>query len=244
MLPSYIKSLSSRNEDIQSLQNDITKLIESINEVKNDLEAFERIIHSRLDGEIRRLQELSLLYKKNKQEKKLKRLEQKQRGKNYKAPTLPKPIDQYREAHSNLDNAEHKELRRLYKEAIVQVHPDKISHEGKTDHINRATDLTAQLNTIYKSGDLEELLNFYQYVILGNSLDDPEIHMPVVDGDLRLAHLIKKKEALKKQLNDLKESYTYGILTTYENPLTFIDELYTQLHERIKLMEKRTKKAK
>ncbi|HSJ67040.1 MAG TPA: hypothetical protein VK921_05170 [Anditalea sp.] len=244
MLPSYKNSLASKNEDIQSLQSDITKLSESINEVKNDLEAFERIIHTRLDGEIRRLQELNILYKKNKQEKKQKRLEQKQRGKNYKAFTLPKPIDPRQVHHSNINAAEQKELRRLYKEAIVQVHPDKISHEGKTDHINRATDLTAQLNTIYKSGDLEELLNFYQYVILGNSLEDPEINMPEVDGDLRLAHLIKKKKALTKQLCDLKDSYTYGILTTYENPLTFIDELYIQLHERIKLMEKRTKKAK
>jgi len=244
MLPSYNKFPLSNDEDIKKLQSEIKALEESLNGVKNDLEAFERIIHSRLDQEIRRLHELNHLYKKNKREKKLKRLEQKQKGKNYIAPTHLKTVELKREPLSNLDAAEQKELRRLYKEAIVQVHPDKINHAGETENIIRATDLTAQLNNIYKSGDLEELLNFYQYIILSNSLDDPEINMPEVDGDLRLAHLIKKKEALIKQLNNLKESYTYGILTTYENPLTFIDELYIQLHERIKLMEKRTKKAK
>jgi len=244
MLPSYDHQPLSNDHNIRKLQKEITALNEAIEGVKNELETFERIIHNKLNQEIRRLHELNQIYKSNKLEKKLKRLEQKQRGKNYKAPTQLKPANPKHAPHSDLDAAEQKELRRLYKEAIVQVHPDKINHAGETENIIRATDLTAQLNNIYKSGDLEELLNFYQYVILGNSLDDLQIIMPEVDGDLRLAHLMKKKDALTKQLSELKDSYTYGILTTYENPLTFIDELYIQLHERIKLMEKRTKKAK
>jgi len=244
MLPSSDQSPVPAKGDIYKLQKEIALLQEDYREAKGKLEDFERVIHSRLDREIRRLHELNSLYKKHKQDKKLKRLEQKKKGKNYKDSTQIKPLNQTQASKSNPDAAEQKELRRLYKEAIVQVHPDKIHHAGEANHIHRATHLTAKLNEIYKSGDLEELLNFYQYIIIGNNSDDLKIQMPEVDGKLRISHLIKKKETLEKQIAELKDSYTYGILISYDNPLTFIDELYIQLHERIKLMEKRTKKAK
>lgn len=238
-------TLTKSNGPLSFLQREIAALEAELEKVQNDLGAFENIIHSRLSQEIRRLKELSSLYKKQKRDKKLKRLEQKQRGKNYKAPTHLQPSQVSLKQMNDASEEERKELKRLYKEAVVHVHPDKINHGGEHHKISQATALTAQLNGIYQRGDLEELINFYDHVILGNTTPNIEPTLiSTVDENLRLAHLSRKLETLSRQLHDLKNSYTYGILTTYENPLTFIDELYIQLHERITLMEKRTKKAK
>jgi len=230
---------------LSELQKEVAVLEAELEKAQNDLRDFERMIHLRLDREISRLKELSDLYKKQKRDKKLKRLEQKQRGKNYKAPTQLQKGQETPKESSEVSSEEKKELRRLYKDAVVMVHPDKINHGGEQEKINHATALTAQLNGIYQRGDLEELINFYEFVILGNPITDHDnANKLPVDDKLRLIHLAKKKDLLSKQLQELKSAYTYGILTSYEDPLTFIDELYLQLHERIKLMEKRTKKAK
>jgi len=239
------KNPPSTSNQLSQLQKDVAALEAELVKVQDDLKAFESIIHRRLDQEIRRLKELSDLYKKLKQAKKLKRLEQKQKGKNYKAPTHLQKVQEEQNSSSDASPEERKELRRLYREAVVQVHPDKINHGGENEKIHQATVLTAQLNGIYQRGDLEELINFYEYVILGNPISELESpNTSAIDAKLRVTHLNRKKDQLSKQLLDLKSAYTYGILTTYEDPLTFIDELYIQLHERIKLMEKRTKKAK
>lgn len=242
MLPQ--KNPTSIGNQLTQLQKEIAGLEAELEKIQNELGAFENIIHRRLDQEIRRLKELSDIYKKQKRDKKLKRQEQKQRGKNYKAP-IQLQVQQSTKENSDASPEEKKELRRLYKEAVVQVHPDKINHGGLHDKIHHATALTAQLNGIYQRGDLEELINFYENVILGNPITDLEpSSVSPVDEKLRVMHLSRKKESLSLKLHDLRFSYTYGILITYEDPLTFIDELYIQLHERIKLMEKRTKKAK
>ena len=245
MLPQLDKSPCTSNDQLSRLQKEISALETDLKQVTNDLGAFTNVIHLRLDQEIRRLKELSELYKKQKRAKKLKRLEQKQRGKNYIAPTQLQTGQKPKQESSDASKEEQKELRRLYKKVVVQVHTDKINHGGESEKIHHATTLTAELNGIYQRGDLEELINFYEYVILKSPIRDSEpSDFSLVDQRIRVAHLSKKKETLSQQLVDLKNSYTYGILTTYEDPLTFIDELYIQLHERILLMEKRTKKAK
>ncbi|KEO75752.1 J domain-containing protein [Anditalea andensis] len=242
MLPSTHQPNLSPEDHIKKLLEEITSIEQSLNDIKKELSDFQNTIHKRLENEIKKLDELNQLYKNYKKEKKSKRLLQKQKGKNYIPPTGIKQVNTTPLPPTNLEAAEQKELRKLYKQAIVHVHPDKLLHAATAEHIHRATDLTARLNEIYQSGDLEELLNFYQYVILDNAKEDQIIHIPEVNEKIRLSHLTKKKKMIEKELAELKSTYTYGILSTYENPLSFIDELYTQFHERIKLMEKRTKK--
>src|SRR5680860_1114419 len=48
---------------------------------------------------------------------------------------------------------------------------------------------------------------------------------------------------LKKLLQLAKTNHTYKVLTEYENPLTFIDELKEYYHDRIYKLKKRTRKA-
>jgi hypothetical protein len=233
---------NSSSDPLSSLQAEISELQAELEKVKKELNVFETEIRAKLDREIARIQELTILYKKQKREKKEKRLEQKKRGKNYKEPKQVNRSEKIKGDEISLSIHEQKELKRIYKEAIVQVHPDKIDHKGEVDKIQRATLITTQLNAIYKSGDLEELINFYQYIILGNELSEKDKSMEnTADPKARLLFLRRKKETLIKNLEELKASYIYNVLTTYENPLSFIEELHQQFKERIVQLEKRTR---
>ena len=233
----------STDDPMSSLQMDIVKLEADYNKVNKELRDFEAKIHIRLDKQIIRIRELFELYKKQKREKKAKRLEQKKRGKNYKEP---KQVIHHLEPEGNsstLSLDEQRELKRLYKEAVVQVHPDKFIHSGEHDKIQRANAITAQLNGIYKRGDLEELINFYQYIISGNTVFETGLSPePAVDKKVRMETLKRKKEALLEQLEQLRSTYIYTVLTSYDNPLSFINELEIQFQERILQLEKRTRK--
>jgi hypothetical protein len=230
-------------DPIGALQQEIAVLESSIEGIRKEVGVFENQLHSRLDREISRIRELTELYKRQKQEKKAKRLEQKKRGKNW---VEPRPLPQRppaRDVSPSAPTKEQQALKRLYREAVVQVHPDKLMQAGGgTDRIARATALTAHLNALYKRGDLEEMLLFWEQIV-GNtaSLLESGGQQPPIDGALRLETLKRKKEHLVLQLEQLKNSYSYQVLTTYENPLSFIDELYLQFMERIKQLEKRTR---
>ena len=242
---SFNKIEGSFDNPAGRVQGEIAVLEAELAKIKKGLRAFEMEIHSRLHREIARIRELAELYKSHKKEKKAKRLDQKKRGKNYVEPKQVQLNNKDREEGKTLGLEEQKALKRLYKEAVVQVHPDKFVHAGEQDRIQRANAVTAQLNGIYQRGDLEELINFYEEIVGGNAIHESSYRKEAIpDLNLRLESLLKKKEAMGKQLEQLKTSYAYNVLTTYENPLTFIDELHLQLLDRIKQLEKRTKKVR
>lgn len=238
------KNEDSQAELVARLQQEITGLEAEFEQVKKELRAFETDIHSHLHRQIARVRALSALYKEQKKAKKAKRLEQKKRGKNYKEPKQLEPRQEREEAEVVLQDDEQKELKRLYREAVVQVHPDKFSRTGEDTEIQRATSLTARLNEIYKRGDLDELINFYQSVISGSELAGRILPMEnKVDSATRLAALERKKEAVRMKLDQVRNSYSNTVLQTYENPLYFIEELRVQLEEQIRKLEKRTRKG-
>jgi hypothetical protein len=236
------KSLSN-DGSIQKLNDEIRHLEEMISRIGEDINGFEKSIRLKLNSLIFRMTVLSEKMKEKQVLKKAKRLEQKKRGKNYKEPVQlinSKPVNK---AVHQVNKGEDLELKRLYKEAIVQVHPDKLGPGGEEDAIKTATDLTAQLNGIYKNGDLEALLNFYQNIILAHpNFEHRAIDLPSIDPKIRLAALISKKEELARQLQKLENNYLFHVLKTYEDPMTFIDELELQFQEKITKLEKRTRK--
>jgi hypothetical protein len=237
------KKNSVPNKDsIQKLLAEISVLEENISIIGGEIYTFENTLRHKLGLLISRLVSLNEKMKEKQQLKKAKRLEQKKRGKNYKEPVQvlsPKPAKKFTPESSE---DEKQELRRLYKEAIVQVHPDKLG-PSEEDAVKTATDLTAQLNNIYKNGDLEQLLNFYQINILGNSGETSNLtEIVAVNPKIRLEALKTKKESLARKLQSLEANYLYHVLKTYDNPLTFIDELELQFQEKIGKLEKRTKK--
>ncbi|EMR01572.1 hypothetical protein [Cesiribacter andamanensis] len=225
------------------LQQEIREMETELESIKQELAPFEAQIHARLDGHMDRIQQLADLYKQQKREKKARRLEQKKRGKNWQEPTQLRTVQPSTEAPPAQADAIQRELRRLYKEAVVQVHPDKFVHAGEQERIQRATAITAQLNALYKRGDLEELIHFY-HAIMGSTAVAEKGRGAAglsVDPQLRLEALKRKKEEVRQRLEQIRGSYLYTVLKTYENPLLFIDELQQQFEERIQQLEKRTR---
>lgn len=239
-VPQLISPTPDPNE-LHALEQQIHTLETQLTEAEQMVNVFETQIRSKLYNEIRRINELTALYKQQKRDKKAKRLEQKKRGKNYKEPQGVLKTKPAGNAATTPGSDEQQELKRLYKEAIVHVHPDKFANDG--EHTSeKANALTVQLNAIYQSGDLQELKDFHEHILSGNAM----AHIPyqpstIADADALRTYLSRKRDELLQQLEALKEMHLYTVLQTYAEPLTFIDELRTQFVERILQLQKRTR---
>lgn len=232
--------VSNDNEQEQLLlKARINLLQKELNEIEQNTNAFESILRSHLVNVLIEEQELTVLYKKLQQAKKQKRLSQKKKGKNFKEVEELKVIFK-NNVTTNSEN-EQKEKKRLYREAMLHVHPDKFSMiEEKLD---LATDITTKLIEIYQTGNLADLQSFHTHIFSGNAL------MQFTETSDRNAntkedsYLKNEFEKLKKQLELAKTKHSYKVLTEYENPLTFIDELKDYYKDRIFKLKKRTRKS-
>jgi len=163
------KNLSSKQEKIQVLEKEIALLEAKLLELETAVNTFQAQIRSALAAQILRIQQLTNFYKTQKKAKKLKRLEQKKRGKNYHEPVGLKISNASFMAQKFVSADDKQQLKRLFKEAIVQIHPDKL--KDADDELNqRATAVTAQLNEVYQNGDLEELNRLHEHILSGNAL--------------------------------------------------------------------------
>lgn len=189
-----------------------------------------------LANELIEIQELTVLYKQQKKEKKLKRLAQKKRGKNYVEPIGLTVSLKSLKPEIPLESA--KEMKRLYREAMLQVHPDKFSIQE--DQLELATEVTTKLIEIYKSGDLEQLKLYHSHIFSGNAL---EIVGAMAKTENIADDLYLKNELIKveQQLQQAKEKYTYKVLTEYSDPMSFILELKEFYADKINKLKKRTR---
>jgi hypothetical protein len=221
------------------LKAQIKSLQQELNEIEQKTTAFEAILRSHLTNELIEEQELTVLYKKVQLAKKERRFAQKKKGKNFKEVEGLKVIIKNNTNSTSEDDQ--KEKKRLYREAMLFVHPDKFSmHDEKID---LATEVTTKLIEIYQTGNLAELQIFHTHIFSGNAMmrfyDDSE----KITNSTEDSYLQIELEKLVKQLQLAKTKHTYKVLTEYENPLTFIDELKEYYHDRIFKLKKRTRKA-
>ncbi|MCK0189380.1 hypothetical protein [Arenibacter sp. F20364] len=220
----------------QLLQAKINYLQIEINKVIQETSVFENFLRSKIEDELIEEQELTLLYKQQKKAKKAKRLAQKKNGKNYEqklclTPNQPKPMPEK-------NSRERQQRKQLYREAMLYVHPDKFSMQ--TDKLDMATKITAKLIDIYRSGDLAALKAYHAHIFSVNTLIKPhEKQEPLKDPDLTYLKMELKK--LQEELAVAKNSHTYKVLTEYENPMSFLDELKAYYKDRLMKLRKRTR---
>ena len=219
------------------LKAKIKLLQQELNDIEQKTNVFEAIMRSHLTNELIEEQELTVLYKKVQLAKKEKRFAQKKKGKNFTDLEGLKVIAKNNGNVTSKDDL--KEKKRLYREAMLFVHPDKFSmHHEKID---LATEVTTKLIAIYQTGSLAELQIFHTHIFSGNALMQlPEFSEK---SDKEDAYLQNELLKLEKELLAAKNKHTYKVLTEYENPLTFIDELKEYYHDRIFKLKKRTRKA-
>jgi hypothetical protein len=239
MAKSIVRAGSSFHSKIESLEKEIAMLESEIQDVESIVNTFQSQIRLQLHRQIRRIRELASLYKSQKKTKKEKRLQQKQRGKNHKEPAVPKRLPMRSGNRLNANNVH--ELKRLYKEAIVHVHPDKFV-QADADKNGKATALTVQLISLYEKGALDEMKDFHEYIISGNAMSHVPHEPASIEGpEVMINFLERKKQALIKMLGQNKELELYKVLKTYPEPRKFIYELDLQFQQRIIQLEKRTR---
>ncbi|SMO77683.1 hypothetical protein [Solitalea koreensis] len=235
--------LPIKTDSLLSLEKEIAALEKELGQLEAALNGFESRIRVELQSQILRIRQLTFLYKQQKAAKKAKRTEQKKKGKNYKEPKGIVKLAK-KEQNPKLSIGDKQELKRLYKEAIVHVHPDKFPGYNEEQTL-RATNLTTELNALYKRGDLEELNSFHEHIISGNAMSHQSFQVEsIVDKDAMLSFLLKKKNSLQQSLAETMQSELYKVFTSDKDLTAFIDELRSQFEQRIVQLEKRTKKGK
>ena len=226
-----------QNEN-KSLKKELELLKENLNQIEQETATFEKILRSHLIDKIIEVQELTSLYKEIKLAKKEQRLVQKQKGKNYKASNSLKLTP--KKTNSAQNKAEKKELKRLYREAILHVHPDKFNLNDEQSDLS--TEITTQLIEIYQKGNLNELQAFHTQIFTGQTnisfSELPNIKTSEKDNNMYLKLQLQK---LNDQITSAKNRHTYQVLTEYEDPMNFIDELKTYYMDRIVKLKKRTR---
>ncbi|MCM4169599.1 Co-chaperone protein DjlA [Arenibacter antarcticus] len=216
-------------EEIKAIQLELQDIVDRTS-------AFEKLLVSKIEDELILEQELSLRYKQQKQAKKEQRWEQKQRGKNYR-PTANLPLA-IKEPLPVKNIEEQQQKKRLYREAMLFVHPDKFSMQ--TDKQELATEITTQLIQIYEQGDLATLQAYHAHIFSGNTLL-PATSQPEKITGSGIDFLTMELERLQKELHHAKNKHTYKVLMEYDNPMHFLEELKAYYKDRISKLMRRTR---
>lgn len=242
--PSQQKSseiLLQSKDVIHTLEQEIASLTHELKDIEYRVRGVETQIQLRYSTEIHRIRELGTLYKKQKKGKKEQRAQQKKRGKNYPQVAGLKEIPAPTQTTPTNSSPNKVNLKKLYREAMLQVHPDKFSNDTSEMHL-RSQELTIQLIDIYQSGNLDLLRHFHSYIMSGNAIiaNSREKNL-IEDQQATYKYLLKEKENLLKTLQKTKESWIYEILATNMDPAQFMDDLSSQFSLRIHQLERRTR---
>jgi DNA uptake protein ComE-like DNA-binding protein len=229
----------SRGASFEHIEKEISQLEKDLREIDAGIRSLQSQIHNRYGNEIARIHELSGIHKSQRKQKQEKRKEQKKRGKNFREPAPSQNTTSHKK-HSP-SNPDSQLIKQLYREAMVQVHPDKFVNESD-EKSKRSQDLTIQLIDIYQKGDLEQLKLFHRYILSGSAM--ASAHDTEFDSPAKQELLEKKRKDLLQAIAEAKQSRFYEVITTYTDPLTFIDELSGYFMQRIAQLEKRTRVRK
>ena len=229
----------NNSKDQLLLKAKIKILQQELSELEVKISSFEAELRVHLINEIIEEQELTILYKKIKKAKKENRTLQKKKGKNYNEVKGLKIVSN--KTKNSVDVNDQKELKRLYREAMFYVHPDKFSMNDEKNDL--ATEITTKLIDIYKNGNLEELQVIHNHILSGNSLLNTKNESTNYGWTKKDTYLEKEIEKLISQIETKKKKDIFKVITEYKNPLTFIDELKEYYEDRIFKLKKRTRKA-
>ncbi|MFK7750672.1 MAG: hypothetical protein AB8B65_19935 [Kordia sp.] len=236
--------MSEENLSIQTnleaidLKLQLEQLQKEYDDIEAKVQTFKNLIHLHLVDEIVEAQELTIIYKELKTAKKQQRLQQKQRGKNYVAPKGLQVVSKISKVE-NVSDA--KEKKRLYREAMLYVHPDTFSMQPEQTEL--ATEVTSKLIEVYKEGDLKALQAYHAHIFSDATLTTLTANAAVSIHASETSYITSNIKTLKVQLDELKNSSLYKVLTEYENPYTFVDELKVYYKDKLVKLRKRTRKA-
>lgn len=223
------------NEQQLLLKLRLEQLQKELDEIEFKTHEFEATLRAHLTNEIVEEQELTVLYKQQKAAKKEKRLAQQKNRKGKAQSTDLSPITKLTD---NVDlEVETKLRKKLYREAMLQVHPDKFSmQEDKQD---LASEMTVRLIELYSTGSIEDLQAYHQHIFSGHTIEVKDKKKLLENQeDNYWQDQIKRMENL---IEAAKARHTYVVLSTYDNPMRFLQELQDYYEDRLFKLRKRTR---
>ena len=232
------KALSIQNEEKLQLEQAIFAVEQEINRIEAQIEAFRTKLRTRFIEEIVEEQELSDLYRQKQKAKKEKRKIQKQKGKNYQTqePAIKKSKNHQEEEEGELISFDSVlDKKKLYRECMLLVHPDNFSMQEEKEELSNT--LTSELITIYKTGTINDLQNFKNHILAGNT--SLVLESAQIQKEIKFAHLETALTTKKKTLAQLKESHLYKVLKEYKNPEDYFTELELYFNDRLSKLRKR-----
>lgn len=234
----HTPKLSGQGENQIFVELEIKELELDLANKQQQILRFEQLVQSKLNTQLLEIRKLEQLYKAEKKAKKAKRSLQKNKGKEINLPIQPKMANATIKTPESSD-----ELKKLYKEAIQLVHPDKFMNDA--EQVDKASEITTELISIYKSGDLKTLKDFHEYIIFGNPFQvAKEQDNNRLENIPKIDYLLKKRDKLAQELAELLNSDLYQILLSVTDETAFIDDLRIQFDERILTLLKRTRKSR
>lgn len=128
-------------------------------------------------------------------------------------------ITNAKEGYIELDEEQKDELKKLYREAIIKCHPDKVSEALQ----EQASELTKQLNDAYKKQDIEtvkQILADLNNGVLSSTAKSEEKTVERLRE--KAAYLRNKLKTQTHNLHTAKEDKTFATASTYqEDPCHF-----------------------
>ncbi len=137
-------------------------------------------------------------------------------------------VKEEKEGYIELNEEQKDDLKKLYREAILKCHPDKVSEEMQ----EKASELTKQLNDAYKKQDIEtvkQILAELKSGILSSTVKAEEKTIERIQEKLEYL-----KNKLKIQIQNLKankEDKTFVTASTYQDDPEHFVNLKTELEK-------------
>lgn len=241
MLPDKTNQSLQDNDNSVALEFQILQLKKELEKVAAATYSLDTRIRTQLANEIVELQELMVIDKMLRKAKKEKRLEQKKKGKNYKEPVGIKASTQKKVVVSTESSDDQKLRKKLYKEAMVNVHPDKFAGEDGDEDL--ATELTVELIEVYNNGSLDRLKALHAQIMSGNAIPSVKVERQI-DVQVQTEFLEQQIKDLEAQLEKAKQHPTYQALLTYASEEAYLAEVKLYIEDRLVKLRKRTRKYK
>lgn len=225
--------IDNLRREIQRLEEDISLTSQEFNETQKVIHEFSKI-HTEELGDL--LQEI-LLQNKMKAEievklaqddaEKLAELEDAQ--KDHEEYTHSYAAAQQQKKFKPLSPQDKKTLKKLYRQASLQCHPDRIVDELHDE----AERFFVELNQAYKSNDLEKVQEIHQQLKKGVMLRKSETITELKKLETASNNLKQKLEDWNKKLEDLQQLPTYQMVSKIDDWTVYFAETKIILQEQL-----------
>jgi hypothetical protein len=137
-------------------------------------------------------------------------------------------VSEAKEGYIELNEEQKDDLKKLYREAVLKCHPDKVSEEMQ----EKASELTKQLNDAYRKQDIETIKQILADLKNGILSSTAKAEEKTIDRlRAKLEYLKNKLQNQTRNLLANKEDKTFVTASTYHQDPEHFENLKTELQK-------------